>query len=744
MPRLYFSFFLFVFPLVFIHAAEIVEVRTGIENTYKNGLWTPIHITLSGNEDRSAEIKIQCSDGDGTPIVFFGTIFGNQGTVYIKPGRANEKITLQLSSDSAETQCLVSVPAPVRPEKPVYLIIGNEDIGLQGAVAELALKEDRRPLLVKIKSAADLPDKWFGYESVDTVVLATAGAGECFESLSQTALAARIEALNEWLKLGGKLLFIAGKDAEHYLGKENGLLNLFLPGTFSEMTEMRQGTPFETFIGSKRPILMTGTNDAPFMKLPRFVDPQGIVFAKDGDCPLLVRKAQGLGILIYFGGDLSSKPLSAWKDRVKLVSAVMQWENKTDNRRTASNSISLIQLGYNDLSGQIRSALDRSDESRKTISFSLLLIILTAYWLFIGLFDWFVIRKILNRPAWTWLTFPLWIAVFSVLSYVLVLYAYPQKPLISQLQLIDTDGVSGTQRNSTWVNLYSPNDAEYSFSGNDKNPSFFSFFGLPGSGFGGMAPKTVSPKVWKSSAGQKNYSTLENVPVQIRSSKSFFGQSTGNVHPSLVSDLTDEEGIPMGTLTAPDTMPALDNALLIYGRWALPLGSIEPKQTVTLDKKTPRREMKELLVSGNAGEQFQQLSSYNPQSMDLEYIVRVLTLHSVLGGFDAAGLHHTFQHSLDMSGLLSADRVILLGSVRADDKKDNTFSQFSVSASSDAAAQIAVSNTVFFRQSLLIKLTALSPRLKIERQFFKQDALEQKITPASAGSNPFESQKESK
>ncbi|MDR3181420.1 MAG: hypothetical protein LBT89_00630 [Planctomycetaceae bacterium] len=717
-------------------AAECQEVSTwkvGIENCYKNGLWTPLHLELTDNAADKAEITVRCSDADGAPIDFHAPLNGNQATVYIRPGRQNEKLQVLLPESNIQRH--IELPPPVRSEKPVYLIIGSEDIGLQGAVAELALREDRRPLLVKVKSAAELPTVWFGYDAVDMVVLTTTEP-QFFEGM--TSESPQIRALDAWVKLGGTLFFAAGQESGKYLETPTGALYPFLPGKFAAMTELRQGTPFEHYINSKRPVYMTGTQDAPFMKMPRFTGAKGITLVKDGDCPLVLRAAHGFGTLIYFGGDLSGKPLATWRDRVQLVTRIMQWDTSVERKRSgketeALTAASMLQLGYNDISGQIRSALDKHSGTGN-VPFSVILIILTVYWLFIGIGDWFVVRKLLNRPMLTWLTFPLWIVLFSVLAYSLTVFSHPNQAAVNELNIIDIDGETGLMRSSTWVNVYSPNDALYSVSVQGGTSGYLSYFGLSGSGFGGMAPKTVSPNVWKSGSVQQNGETLENVPVQIRSTKSFFGESSSKAALWLTAKLSDEEGILVGTVTAPESMPELEDALLVYGRWVLELGSIKASQTLTLDKKTPRREMRSLLLSSSsaADEQVRQLAAYNPQSDDLGYVVRVLTLHRALGGYESAGLHHTFQSALDMSGLLTADRAVLLGKIKTEQEAGHCFKNSPAMRLryADASPLLTLRSSSFFRQPLPITLTALSPRLKIEQQHFKADELEQRITPA--------------
>ncbi|MDR3197266.1 MAG: hypothetical protein LBU34_05295 [Planctomycetaceae bacterium] len=785
---------IFVLPLFAEQNPEIDSVRVGIEGFYKNGLWTPITVEWAGIENQPITISISCLDSDGTPIIYrYANPFRttpNRTSVYAKLGRKTGTLTVKIetqngisiqkqirpSGDPVKQKTLASLQnqlqdqsqnqlqdrlqdrfwEPVLNERPIYLIVGNEDIGLQGAVAELSLREDRRPILVKVNSFAELPKHWFGFEAVEMVVLTTTEPQQ-FDNLTADSL--QIKALNDWVRLGGKLFFCAGQNSEVLLKNPNSALRNFLPGNFSEMTELRQGTPLELFVGSKRSIFMNGTDAAPFMKMPRFTEPKGLTFVRDGDLPLVLRCAHGFGTIIYFGGDLSGKPLDTWRDRVALVRNILQWNVEKQPRTYTSDSISgaMIQLGYNDISGQVRSALDRFDDVY-IVPFSVILIILTVYWLVVGLFDWFLVHKILKRPVSTWITFPCWIILFSVLTYYLASSGRPDKAILNELDLIDIDGTTGDFRYSSWGHLYSPGDAKFSLSLNtqpflppDVSSStvpcltLFSWNGLSGAGLGGMAPKTVSPTIWQTNSTQEFYNetspypsyslrSITDVPVQVRSTKSFFGQSWLELRDSFnsaafvssqsTSPLSDEEGIPVGFLEWSRRFPALDNCILVYGRWVQEIGTVEPGQKITVGKTTPRRELRDLLLtketSGDAT--LRRLAMYNPQSTDLDYIIRVLSLHGILGGYESTGLYNTFQKSLDMSELLSVDRALLIGTVR------NPLPE--QPGSLITGNNIENRRKIIFRQSLPITLTALSPRLKLEQKIIKDDILAPPFDPA--------------
>ncbi|MGL4594865.1 MAG: hypothetical protein ACRCUY_09075 [Thermoguttaceae bacterium] len=811
------------------NAIQIHSIEVGTEGIYKNGHWTQVVVEFSIlGDQKPIRLGVSTFDSDGTPVTYWTplemeTDESNLSSitqvkrfceeVYVKFGRQKGSMTIlfeyangdilsekQLtpagrpgSSASQESTGLsVRFNEPVPSEKPVILFFGDENTGVQGAIAELSLRENRRPLLVKVTSLSKIPQHGFALEAIERIVLTTTEP-QVFAGF--TAKSTPVLAMIDWLRSGGKMLFVAGKDSAPLLesGKsdqENGVLSPFLPGKFERMAELRQvtGSPLETYIESKRTIVMNGTPDAPYLQMPKFTNPHGIVLAHDGDLPLISRTAFGFGTLTYFGGDLSGKPLSSWSDRVELVRHLLGW--KKDRRTPTQRGIGMIQLGYHDLSGQIRSALDQF-AGVWIVPFSVILIFLATYWLVVSIFDWFFVHKVLKNPSLTWITFPTWILLFCTLSYFLSASGRPNQLLVNQLVIRDFDAQA--KRSCLWMNVYSPVDARYSF---QSSFDLFSWNGLPGSGLGGMAPKTISPNLWNVGEEQffercnndPNMGKLRNahiesrlndvilpnnrmmrvpaapdfvhVPIPVRSTKSFFGQSTGNgdensqknkinekdyfteINP-IIAQIADEKGIPVGSLQYGKTGKILKNTLLIYGDWGVQLGMLEPGQKIDIDKDTPRIDLRDLLYPKEVFEKesLRHLASYNAQSTDLNYIVRVMSIFTILGGYETVGLFNSFRSSLDMSDILSADRAILIAEV-SDISETESAAETSIqdhfvninrentNRENGTTPQLVSTRTEIWRCVLPIRLTALSPRLKQEQKSISGDALETPIAPA--------------
>ncbi|MGL6193899.1 MAG: hypothetical protein ACRC2T_03655, partial [Thermoguttaceae bacterium] len=432
---------------------QLDELCVGVDGYYKNGFWTPITITWSSEGDDYAKINaigVQTTDSDGTPILYSkenistnqnaNTSSGESGsnasnkrteTIYVKLGRDTGAITVGLTESSldnttalfkktfkplfseirggkrafstSESNELFLSPVPV--DRPLILVVGDSDVGVQEAISQLLLPENRRPFVVVVDSFDKLPANRLAYEAFEMVVLTTSKP-EIWHTANNNS--PQITAIYEWLSLGGKVVFAAGKDSEPFLNNPRGALLPFLPGKFERMTALRQGKPLEIYCNGNKSIYMDGSEVAPFIAMP-FISKStsgsdGIIELAEGDLPIIVRKPVGFGVLTYFGGDLHDAPLSDWRERGLFIFKLLAWNV---SKGTASKNLSLVHLGYNDMSGQIRSSLDSFD-NMFTPPFSLILLLMVIYVLLIGPLDWFLVNRVIKKPRLTWVTFPVW------------------------------------------------------------------------------------------------------------------------------------------------------------------------------------------------------------------------------------------------------------------------------------------------------------------------------------------------
>ncbi|MDO5582097.1 MAG: hypothetical protein Q4G69_13290, partial [Planctomycetia bacterium] len=566
---------------------------------------------------------------------------------------------------------------PVLAQRPIYLIVGKENIGLQEAMGELRLKEDHRPIIRRIASFSDLPDQGIGYEAIDMMILATTDP-KALDGIDKNHV--RIRALSDWVRQGGRLFVLAGKGSLPYLGG-NGAFSDFVPGVpRKDLQEIRIANALVRYVPKAKNLVMTGSLDAPYLEIPQLRDlkSDAIVEIAEMETPFLIRTPFGLGSITFFTGDLSEAPLVKWSGRSGLIVRLFGFDPEKINAKTSDNL--LVQQGYTDLSGQIRSALDIYD-GVWNIPFSLILGLIFLYLLLIGPLDWYLTHHLFKRPNLTWITFPIFILIFAGLSIWLSHKGNPQAVRVNRLDLIDFDQENDRVRGTSWLGIYSPRDSCFDLRlapRAEKGSAWdlkvddcrFCWLGLQGNALGGMAPKTITPEFWEDpyAIGEPE-SELNGVPIQVRSSKSLLGRWTGSIKGAVKSDLSLFDEIPVGELRNP-FKTAIRNGILFYGRWALNVGTLEPGQVKEISIKTPRTERH--LVLGTTQDPFQAsnhaviqkgLQRYDSRSLDLAYIARTMMFYRIAGGFSAIGLDNSYQHYVDLSESLLTGRAILIGTV---------------------------------------------------------------------------------
>lgn len=694
---------------------EIRAVDVGIEGYYKSGQWTPVKISWIGSLG-SGGLGIETVDSDGTHIA---TVIGpewsykarqsetEEGTLYtltayVRLGQANAPLNISLSPCCTEGTNLtirpndspnkLSTPEIVpgktnvrfakpslndRPlnDRPIFLVLGEENLGIQEAVNLMRQRENRRPIPVSVTSFENLPDDHRGYESVSLLVINTSDP-DFFEGITSDDL--RIKAIERWLKSGGHVFMNAGRNSERLISGDSAPLKAFVPGNYREMRTLRQTLPLELFAGSSRSIHMDGSDLAPFLRFPYLDSVEGVSMLNESDAPLIVRTPIEFGLLTYFACDLSGSPLVHWRDRGLLVFRILNLENMQSSGSGVSGGQILSHLGYTDLSGQIRSSLDEFKGVGNT-PFSIILILIFCYLLLISVGDRFLVKVVFKKPLLSWFTFPLWTVLFCVLAWYLGMFGRAEQFETNRLDLVDYDLASGSVRCSSWFGLYSPDDAVYTI---DMTPqpkgivpeadeqAFLIWHGLPGRAIGGMDPQTVSPAIWDRRYYHKSDRLLlENVPLQTHSSKSFFAQwSASGSLKTPQKPLFDKDGIPVGTFVN-ETGARLEKCLLIYGRWVMEVGTAEPGEAIELGTHLYRRDIKYILSSPNLVFDPNKIvkdqagGTYSNKSRDLDYILRAMSFNYAVGGADATGLSNMYQSWSDLSNLLSANRAILIATV---------------------------------------------------------------------------------
>lgn len=691
---------------------RIIGVRVGIAGQYKAGLWTPVRVLLEGGKEPwSGIVSLVAPDGDGVPCRFSTpqespcAVRPNEPVtveLYARFGRTEPTLTVELyplQGGSPQSQrvfkCGDTEPPSVlrralRSTEGLIVVAGAHPAWAEKVLTGVRQLAGGRVQVARVTAFDELPQRWEGFEGVDAVVLATSDLATYREVQS---LSPQLHAIEQWVRLGGSLLVCAGRNAGAMVA-EGAPLARFAPGRFTRTFPLRQSGAIEAYCGSAEPIPRQGPGQYLDLRVPQFTGLQGVVEAREGNLPLIVRRALGFGDILFAAFDLDQLPLfdpdfhagrerrdRGWQDLGSLIGKLLDAEESAVEVSKPAHA--LLHYGFDDMSGQLRSALEKFPDL-PVVPFWIVVALLIVYLVLIGPGDYFFLRKVVGRMAATWITFPLVVAVFSVGAAFLAQRLKGDRVRVNQVHLVDFDLPSGEVRGTSWATVFSPkaqrSDVTFEPQGFVRSPHAgptpkgssgpadvvtdlkTSWLGLPGEGFGGMDPKTLGATLWKDAyACSPGLDALWGVPMPTWSTRSFTARWHLKTELRPEARIVEKDRIPVGTITNTLNVP-LSECLLCYARWAYRLGDLRPGESVAVGPTNERRDLttlltgRRLLFEGGA----QRATPYDRGSSDVAYILRAMMFFKAAGGHRYTGLANRYQGFIDLSDLLKSDRAILM------------------------------------------------------------------------------------
>lgn len=709
---------------------RISGLHVGLNGVYKAGVWTPVRVFLNAPAPRDATVELAIADSDGIPVRYTSPCEGlREASLLVRFGSARGKIVAAVavgedvldartfrsgasvagdaeSSESSTTQGQGSDPAlsdavsdepdttvylsATGPDQPILVSIGSADEPLTDALSGIRGPVERRPRLVAIDRWNEMPTRVDAYEAIDTIILSL-GNGAFFEENAADGVLSTIE---QWVRQGGNLLILAGTTDTAYAPPEDSPLGRLLPGRLADTVTVRETAPatiaIESYAEGVKPLQMDGTSAYPWLQVRRLEDVRGHVeLPRDYSpgsatkTPLVVRSVHDFGTVTFFAADPTEPPLSQWNERGRLMAKLIGASDVVSDE--AGESRRLMSLGYEDLSGQLRSALDIFP-GVYAAPFSLIVGLILLYVALIGPADYYLVNHVLKRPRLTWVTMPTTIVAFTLLALFLVHWTRGDQLLVNQVDLVDVDVASGQVRGVAWANVYNPDTSAYDLqfvpsllaeADADSKPSdqptaTTAWLGLTGSALGGMEAGMLQPTLWESPYDEStDLTSLSGVPIPIRSTKSFTGRWTGATTALPEATLTDRDGLE-GTIINTTGVPLRD-CLLIHDRWAYQLGDAPADAVLSLDERVSRRDVGRLLTetqiveTGDKQKHIgEQSKSYDQTNTDPVAIVTAMMFYRLADGRYRTGLSNSYQGFVDMSRLVAADRAVLVGVVDSD------------------------------------------------------------------------------
>ena len=519
-----------------------------------------------------------------------------------------------------------------------------------------------------------LPTHWLGYDAVRRIFLAT----QDLPALASLQ-ADQIQALHDWVQMGGHLVIMSGEHAEQFSADKP--LSIFAPGPFQAVKRTMETGPLELSIRANTPLVKTGM---PPLTYSVFEVPRHHVLYTNDEQPALIRQGFGFGTLSFIPFDLNAEPFTSWDATNKILQAALLGETMVEDQRVSTARGKISHDGYEDFSGQLRAGMDRY-QSVHVITFTSVALLIGLFILLIGPGDYFFLNKLCKRMELTWITFPLVTLLFCGIAFWIADRIKSKDVEANQLEVIDIDTESAIARGTWWTNIYSPHVATYDFQGTGENPlvgqlqeQWCFWQGLPGQGLGGMrsandlgthrAPYDCQLTSLETPPNLWNGASLTGTPIQAGATKLLTGRWKQPLSISFQSELRKNNATDalQGTFTNPFPVEITD-CVLLFGTWAYllerPLG---PGETIDVDT-----EMREKTVKGFFTRRQDNDSEVNivwdTTNQRWRSIIHLMMFYDAIGGKPYTQLTHRYQGYLDASAQLQVGKAVLVGKIKSSD-----------------------------------------------------------------------------
>jgi hypothetical protein len=497
------------------------------------------------------------------------------------------------------------------------------------------------------------------------------------------------EAIRRWVFEGGHLILSVATPADF----EALPMSAWVPIRVTGQSRLRDLSNLTTQIPGSPAIRVS------VVEALQFEFDEGQIVAATLDGPLWARVPYGFGHVTILGVDLGRRPLANWEALPQLCEKLsgVQRTSERESQRTAA--VQLSQTGVSDLQTQLVNGLDQYPSSRKPSTwFAMGLILL--YLLAIGPLDYLIVHKLLKRPHWTWVTFPLLVLLAAAGAAATARERNPQTRLANQVDVLDIDIASGTSRAHSWLSFASPESARFriearrskelaAVGADAQTPPLVSWSGVPETGFRGMY-RVGGLDQWKAAYSlEPGGSGIIDLPIAMWSSAGTTAQ--WSAAPTDASGLVRAElvwssGQLTGTLTNSLSTAMHDWLLAHEGRVYTPQTrtagaaalQIAPGETIDFDNRqrvVPRvlqsylTGVRSLSVDARGDRTGQDIiavrDTYDPLARDPYGVLRMATFFAAAQGDAFTSLDNDALQALDLSSLLPLDRAVLFCRVDA-------------------------------------------------------------------------------
>src|SRR5262249_7061720 len=317
----------------------------------------------------------------------------------------------------------------------------------------------------QIIEVGQLPDQWIGYGAVDVMVIGTGADQDFWGKLSAPQHAKRRQALVEWVRRGGRVIFSAGAniDVLEALKEIKDMLPATIPpGGKRSITGLSfawRAAGVSSQLSDS--IVPLDRKEFALAELQPKTDRPTRTILETNDNPkkpLAVQGPYGQGRVTVVAFDLDRAPFTDWSKRSTF------WDNLVAQAGYSipSGNQKFDKYGsrMDEYAGALQGNLDYF-EGVPVVSFGWVALFILIYIVLIGPVDYLFLKKVVKRLEWTWVTFPVIVITVSAGAY-FAAYALKGKDLkINKVDVVDIDLVGKRIDGNTWFTLFSPRIHNY-------------------------------------------------------------------------------------------------------------------------------------------------------------------------------------------------------------------------------------------------------------------------------------------
>lgn len=468
---------------------DIQREHLGLGGIIQRGVWTPVRVDLTNNGAENVEVHCRwlLTDEDGDELI------AQRSNITLQPLRPQgvwlyatppmstrpgqtwvfQAVEVQSGELLEQVQLQLSDSAVADPSVNLVGVCGFKDLGLNPWLRWSTHHEQLR--LVRGLSLETLPDRWYGLDSLSSLVWMPGEGGQPTDSRMSDSSK---RALREWVYRGGHLVIVMPYAGQQWTGADSGLADLLAPIKADDIVQARATAPISVFgvLRNTDPVALNWfdlseaqgyTSLAEVNLTQRPADlPEGVSPPPDDLRPLVVGKRLGFGQVTLVGLDLSNvdvlKSIDAFRLH-RIWTRIFSWRaSKTgellpnslfDGPQTRAQYWEAKDATQIELGNWMSQRVAREGQTGAAIGLAFVLFV--VYIIFAAA----TFPNFLKPKGWqrhSWMLFVCIVALFSIVAWGGAWVMRPATTSTAHFTVLDIDGNTNMVRAQSWQSLLIP------------------------------------------------------------------------------------------------------------------------------------------------------------------------------------------------------------------------------------------------------------------------------------------------